>query len=106
MARAGRHFSSRGLRQYAFGFEFTELWHSGHTPMNRTRCVMSSGRPEIDHGWRHLNDKLARIDIDEAKAAKYPCARGIPSRQWRAHQTVRPQDRKYEGPANSLVFYS
>ncbi len=30
-----RHFSSRGLRQYAFGFEFVNFGIQEYTPMNR-----------------------------------------------------------------------
>lgn len=63
--------------------------------MNDALRDVFPGCPEIDHGYAYLNDKPGLgIDIDEAKAAKYPCEGESHPGQWRAHQTVRPQDRK------------
>ncbi|EID2765205.1 starvation-sensing protein RspA, partial [Salmonella enterica] len=51
-----------------------------YTPMNDALRDVFPGCPEIDHGYAYLNDKPGLgIDIDEAKAAKYPCEGGIPS---------------------------
>ena len=51
-----------------------------YTPMNDALRDVFPGCPEIDRGYAYVNDKPGLgIDIDEAKAAQYPCEGGIPS---------------------------
>ncbi len=45
-------------------------------------------------GYAYVNNKPGLgIDIDEAKAAKYPCEGGIPHGQWLARLTAPLPDR-------------
>ncbi|WP_131865324.1 enolase C-terminal domain-like protein [Biostraticola tofi] len=51
-----------------------------YTPMNDALRDVFSGCPEIDRGYAYLSDRPGLgIDIDEVKAAQYPCIGGIPS---------------------------
>jgi mannonate dehydratase len=51
-----------------------------YTPMNDSLREVFSGCPEIERGYAYLSDRPGLgIDIDEQKAAQYPCIGGIPS---------------------------
>jgi mannonate dehydratase len=51
-----------------------------YTPVNDALRDVFPGCPEIDHGYAYLSGRPGLgVDIDEAKAARYPCNGGIPS---------------------------
>ncbi|TKI08912.1 starvation-sensing protein RspA [Martelella alba] len=51
-----------------------------YTPMNEALHSVFPGCPEIDRGYAYLSDRPGLgIDIDEDKAAQFPCNGGIPS---------------------------
>ncbi|SQI43597.1 Starvation-sensing protein rspA [Serratia plymuthica] len=51
-----------------------------YTPMNDALREVFTGCPDIERGYAYLSDRPGLgIDIDEKKAAQYPCIGGIPS---------------------------
>ncbi|MDR3431881.1 MAG: enolase C-terminal domain-like protein [Rouxiella aceris] len=51
-----------------------------YTPVNEALRDVFPGCPEIDRGYAYLSGRPGLgVDIDEAKAARYPCVGGIPS---------------------------
>lgn len=50
------------------------------TPLNDALLEVFPGSPEIDRGYAYLSERPGLgLDIDEVKAAQYPCIGGIPS---------------------------